>query len=113
MSIAAAAAASGSNLSLIFFSCGFLYILFRCQHVIAIDIDAKRIDYAQHNAAVYGVKDLIDFVIGNCLLVAPALKVFKIYYQYHNNNLLLKLFMLFMFILFDLTVSMCFKESLS
>lgn len=46
----------------------------RCQHVIAIDIDPRKIDYAQHNAAVYGVEDLIDFVTGDCILVAPKFK---------------------------------------
>lgn len=51
------------------------YTNFRCQHVIAIDIDPKKIDYAQHNAAVYGVEDLIDFLTGDCILVAPKFKV--------------------------------------
>lgn len=46
----------------------------RCQHVIAIDIDPRKIDYAQHNAAVYGVEDLIDFVTGDCILVASKIK---------------------------------------
>ncbi|KAL6504883.1 hypothetical protein OROHE_023641 [Orobanche hederae] len=46
----------------------------RGQHVIAIDIDPKRITYAQHNAAIYGVSDRIDFLLGDSLLRAPELK---------------------------------------
>ncbi|KAE8683627.1 hypothetical protein F3Y22_tig00111198pilonHSYRG00082 [Hibiscus syriacus] len=32
----------------------------RSAHVIAFDIDLKKIDYAYHNVAVYGVNDHID-----------------------------------------------------
>lgn len=46
----------------------------RSQHVIAIDIDPRKIDYAQHNAAIYGVDDRIDFVVGDSILLAPKLK---------------------------------------
>ncbi|XVE94908.1 hypothetical protein REPUB_Repub02eG0050200 [Reevesia pubescens] len=46
----------------------------RCAHVIAIDIDPKRIGYAYHNAAVYGVDDRIDFVMGDFFALAPKLK---------------------------------------
>ncbi|KAE8729177.1 S-adenosyl-L-methionine-dependent methyltransferases superfamily protein, putative isoform 2 [Hibiscus syriacus] len=46
----------------------------RSAHVIAIDIDPKKIDYAYHNAAVYGVIDHIDFVIGDFFTLAPKLK---------------------------------------
>ncbi|KAL8154009.1 hypothetical protein V2J09_011769 [Rumex salicifolius] len=35
------------------------------RHVIAVDIDPKKIEYAKHNAAIYGVEDQIDFVIGD------------------------------------------------
>ncbi|KAI4316696.1 hypothetical protein L6164_024651 [Bauhinia variegata] len=45
-----------------------------CEHVIAIDIDPKKIDYATHNAAIYGVNDHIDFLVGDIFLLAPKLK---------------------------------------
>ncbi|KAK9066741.1 hypothetical protein SSX86_014064 [Deinandra increscens subsp. villosa] len=43
-------------------------------HIIAIDIDPKKIEYAQHNAAVYGVNDLIEFITGDCFILAQKLK---------------------------------------
>ncbi|XP_061344713.1 uncharacterized protein LOC133290616 isoform X1 [Gastrolobium bilobum] len=46
----------------------------RCRHVIAIDIDPLKIDYARHNAAIYGVDDQIDFIMGDFFLLAPKLK---------------------------------------
>ncbi|OMO74762.1 hypothetical protein COLO4_26521 [Corchorus olitorius] len=46
----------------------------RSTHVIAIDIDPKKIEYAYHNAAVYGVNDRIDFVMGDFFILAPKLK---------------------------------------
>ncbi|CAN4095384.1 unnamed protein product [Withania somnifera] len=46
----------------------------RSKHVIAIDIDPKRIDLAQHNAAIYGVLDQIDFIRGDSFVLAPNLK---------------------------------------
>lgn len=46
----------------------------RSQHVIAIDIDPRKIEYAQHNAAIYGVDDHIDFIVGDSILLAPKLK---------------------------------------
>lgn len=49
--------------------------IFRSKHVIAIDIDPKKIDFAQHNAAIYGVCDQIDFIRGDSLVLAPKLKV--------------------------------------
>lgn len=48
---------------------------FRSKHVIAIDIDPKKIEYAQHNAAIYGVDDRIDFIKGDSFLLASTLKV--------------------------------------
>ncbi|KAK7291114.1 hypothetical protein RIF29_06011 [Crotalaria pallida] len=45
-----------------------------CRHVIAIDIDPVKIDYARHNAAIYGVDDQIDFIMGDFFLLAPKLK---------------------------------------
>lgn len=49
--------------------------IFRSKHVIAIDIDPKRIDLAQYNAAIYGVGDQIDFIRGDSFVLAPYLKV--------------------------------------
>ncbi|XP_043712489.1 uncharacterized protein LOC122661215 [Telopea speciosissima] len=46
----------------------------RSNHVIAIDIDPQKIDYAQCNAAVYGVNDRIDFIQGDYFHLAPMLK---------------------------------------
>ncbi|XP_058097168.1 uncharacterized protein LOC131242498 isoform X1 [Magnolia sinica] len=47
----------------------------RSNHVIAIDIDPQKIDYAQHNAAIYGVDEKIDFIKGDFFQVASKLKV--------------------------------------
>lgn len=44
------------------------------RHVIAIDIDPIKIDYARHNAAIYGVDDKIDFIKGDSFSLAPRLK---------------------------------------
>ncbi|KAJ8772841.1 hypothetical protein K2173_028018 [Erythroxylum novogranatense] len=45
-----------------------------CKHLTAIDIDPKKIDYAHHNAAIYGVDDQIDFVKGDFFVLAPKLQ---------------------------------------
>ncbi|KAL8513874.1 hypothetical protein ACS0TY_013116 [Phlomoides rotata] len=44
------------------------------KHVIAIDIDPTKIEYARHNAAIYGVDDRIDFMNGDSFSLAPKLK---------------------------------------
>lgn len=51
--------------------------IWRCSghHVIAIDIDPVKIEYAEHNAGIYGVADLIEFIVGDFLKLAPSLKV--------------------------------------
>jgi len=36
-----------------------------CDHVIAIDIDADRLELARHNARIYGVEDRIEFIHGD------------------------------------------------
>ncbi|XP_026464687.1 trimethylguanosine synthase-like [Ctenocephalides felis] len=41
--------------------------------VIAIDIDPEKIRIAQHNAAVYGVADRIEFIVGDFLLLSDSL----------------------------------------
>ena len=42
--------------------------------VIAVDIDPVKIELAKHNAAVYGVEDRIEFIVGDYLQVAPLLR---------------------------------------
>ncbi|KAL2318550.1 hypothetical protein Fmac_032426 [Flemingia macrophylla] len=46
----------------------------KCRHVIGIDIDPMKIEYARHNAAIYEVDDQIDFIMGDFFLLAPKLK---------------------------------------
>lgn len=48
---------------------------FTCERVIAIDINAERLEMARHNAAVYGVADRIEFILGDFLTLIPHLKV--------------------------------------
>ncbi|KAI9554882.1 hypothetical protein GHT06_020159 [Daphnia sinensis] len=47
---------------------------FKCERVIAIDIDPVKIELARHNAAVYGVADRIEFIVGDFFQLAPSLK---------------------------------------
>ena len=47
---------------------------FTCERVIAIDIDPLKIALAQHNATVYGVKDRIEFIVGDYMQLIPHLK---------------------------------------
>ncbi|XP_037075936.1 trimethylguanosine synthase-like [Pollicipes pollicipes] len=47
---------------------------FTCERVIAIDIDAEQLALARHNAAVYGVRDRIEFVRGDFFTLAPRLR---------------------------------------
>ena len=44
-----------------------------CERVIAIDNDETRLRLARHNAAIYGVADRIEFVLGDFLLFAKTL----------------------------------------
>ncbi|XP_010461488.1 PREDICTED: trimethylguanosine synthase-like isoform X2 [Camelina sativa] len=46
----------------------------RSHYVIAVDLDPKKLDLAQHNAAIYGVADKIDFVKGDFFDLAHNLK---------------------------------------
>lgn len=50
-------------------------IIFRCNHVIAIDIDPQKVALAYSNAKVYGVENYIDFIVGDFFQLAPSLKV--------------------------------------
>lgn len=47
---------------------------FTCERVIAIDIDPHKIELARRNAAVYGVEDRIEFIVGDFFQVMPHLK---------------------------------------
>jgi len=51
-----------------------IQLAFTCERVIAIDIDASKIELAKHNAGIYGVADRIEFIIGDYLKLAPTLK---------------------------------------
>lgn len=42
--------------------------------VIAIDIDAKKIEMARHNAEIYGVADRIEFIVGDFLQLSESLR---------------------------------------
>lgn len=46
----------------------------RQNQVIAIDINPRRIKCARHNAKIYGVAHLIDFIVGDFFRLAPFLK---------------------------------------
>ncbi|XP_075525241.1 trimethylguanosine synthase 1 isoform X1 [Dermacentor variabilis] len=43
-------------------------------HVIAVDIDPKKVELARNNASVYGVVDKIEFIVADFLEVAPRLR---------------------------------------
>ena len=36
-----------------------------CDRVLAIDIDSRKIEMAKHNAGVYGVREKIEFIVGD------------------------------------------------
>ncbi|XP_065881889.1 uncharacterized protein [Euphorbia lathyris] len=46
----------------------------RCKHVTAIDVDPRKIDYAYHNAGIYGIHEKVDFIKGDFFVLAPKLK---------------------------------------
>ncbi|KAK9069575.1 hypothetical protein SSX86_011479 [Deinandra increscens subsp. villosa] len=43
-------------------------------HVVAIDIDPKKVEMALNNTKIYGVDNYIDFIVGDFLQLAPCLK---------------------------------------
>ncbi|KAL2513690.1 S-adenosyl-L-methionine-dependent methyltransferase superfamily protein [Forsythia ovata] len=45
-----------------------------CHHVVAVDIDPKKVALASDNAKIYGVEDNIDFIVGDFFQLAPFLK---------------------------------------
>ena len=44
----------------------------RCRHVVAIDIDAAKVEKARRNARIYGVA--VDFVVGDALVLLKTLR---------------------------------------
>lgn len=42
--------------------------------VIAVDIDPKKIELAKHNAAIYGVLDKIQFIVGDFFEISNEIK---------------------------------------
>ncbi|CAN0119065.1 unnamed protein product [Ectocarpus sp. 6 AP-2014] len=42
--------------------------------VFAIDIDPVKLEHARRNAAIYGVEDRIEFILGDAMKVLPTLK---------------------------------------
>ncbi|ORZ00610.1 RNA cap guanine-N2 methyltransferase-domain-containing protein [Syncephalastrum racemosum] len=59
-----------------FCGCGGNAIQFArfCHRVIAIDIDPVKLHCAARNAEVYGVRDRIEFILGDFFQIAPRLK---------------------------------------
>ncbi len=45
-----------------------------CERVIAIDIRPEAIQLARHNAAIYGVADRIEFIVGDSLALLPHMR---------------------------------------
>uniref|UniRef100_A0A5B6Z0C2 Trimethylguanosine synthase n=1 Tax=Davidia involucrata TaxID=16924 RepID=A0A5B6Z0C2_DAVIN len=45
-----------------------------CFHVVAIDIDSKKVELAYNNAKIYGVENYIDFIVGDFFQLASSLK---------------------------------------
>ncbi|KAI3810311.1 hypothetical protein L1987_19923 [Smallanthus sonchifolius] len=43
-------------------------------HVVAIDIDPKKVEMALNNTKIYGVDNYVDFIVGDFLQLAPSLK---------------------------------------
>lgn len=45
-----------------------------CEGVVAVERDPERLAMARHNAALYGVQDRIEFVLGDALALMPSLE---------------------------------------
>jgi 23S rRNA G2445 N2-methylase RlmL len=43
--------------------------------VVAVEIDPRKVELAAHNARIYGVDDMIEFVVADFFHLAPSLKV--------------------------------------
>eukprot|EP00939_MAST-03C_sp_MAST-3C-sp1_P000121 g121.t1 len=46
-----------------------------CGHVVAVDINPKKVSIARHNATIYGVDDRIEFVVGDFTQVSQGGKL--------------------------------------
>ena len=44
-------------------------------YVVAVEIDPRKVELARHNARIYGVEGMIEFVVGDFFRLAPSLKV--------------------------------------
>ncbi|XP_050540366.1 trimethylguanosine synthase-like [Daktulosphaira vitifoliae] len=49
----------------------------RYTRVIAVDIDAKKLEFAKRNAEIYGVRDKITFIHGDFFEIAETLKKYR------------------------------------
>lgn len=52
-----------------------MFVICRGYHVIAIEIDPRKVEMAKNNAKIYGVDNHIDFIVGDFFQLAPYLKV--------------------------------------
>ncbi|EEE65231.1 hypothetical protein OsJ_20390 [Oryza sativa Japonica Group] len=43
-------------------------------YVVAVEIDPRKVELAAHNARIYGVDDMIEFVVADFFHLAPSLK---------------------------------------
>ncbi|XP_037459231.1 trimethylguanosine synthase-like [Triticum dicoccoides] len=43
-------------------------------YVVAVEMDPRKVELARHNARIYGVEDMIEFVVGDFFHLAPYLK---------------------------------------
>ena len=50
--------------------------------VIAIDIDPLKLEYAKHNAKIYGVEDRIDFICADFFTICKSLKADVVFMRY-------------------------------
>ncbi|XP_050543374.1 trimethylguanosine synthase-like [Daktulosphaira vitifoliae] len=49
----------------------------RYKHVIAVDIDANKLEFAKRNAEIYGVREKITFIQGDFFEIGETLKKYK------------------------------------
>ena len=43
--------------------------------MVVVEIDPRKVELARHNARIYGVEHLIEFVVGDFFHLTPYLKV--------------------------------------
>ncbi|XP_050540308.1 trimethylguanosine synthase-like [Daktulosphaira vitifoliae] len=54
-----------------------IQLAMKYEKVIAIDIDPNKLEFAKKNAEIYGVRDKINFIMGNFFAIANDLKKYK------------------------------------